>query len=117
MKKKMLVTLSCLLFCYSLILILSACTDDRSKEPPTSPTPPSVEIDDQDIESGADGEYNSDIVVTPKDPDMDIVVTPKDPDTNITINDGDETTTSAPTIEPSIDIDTEAKGDADVDIG
>ncbi len=101
MKRKMMF-LSILPFCLALLLALSSCVDDQSKETPTpSDDPPSVEIDDQDIEGGADGEYNSDIVVTPKDPDMDIVVTPKDPNTNITILPGDETPAPSETATPT----------------
>ncbi len=107
MKRKMMF-LSILPFCLALLLALSSCVDDQGKETPApSDDPSSVEIDDQDIEGGADGEYNSDIVVTPKDPDMDIVVTPKDPNTNITILPGDEapapseTATPTPTATPS----------------
>ncbi len=101
MKRKMMF-LSILPFCLALLLALSSCVDDQGKETPApSDDPPSVEIDDQDIEGGADGEYNSDIVVTPKDPDMDIVVTPKDPTTNITILPGDETPAPSETATPT----------------
>ncbi len=107
MKRKMMF-LSILPFCLALLLALSSCVNDQGKETPApSDDPPSVEFDGQDIEGGADGEYNSDIVVTPKDPDMDLVVTPKDPNTNVTILPGDEapapseTATPTPTATPS----------------